>query len=111
MNFETTSIVCALEIFRRKTKRLRRKYWVHPIYCDRLLKGKFYTLFHTLRNYPDKFFNYFRMSKESFDELLSYIKDDISYQNTNMRLSIPPEKRLKYFSPQIFFNIYIAVVR
>nr|CAH7758713.1 unnamed protein product [Callosobruchus chinensis]CAH7769699.1 unnamed protein product [Callosobruchus chinensis] len=34
------------------------------------------------------------MSKESFDELLSYIKDDISYQNTNMRLSIPPEERL-----------------
>nr|CAH7718263.1 unnamed protein product [Callosobruchus chinensis] len=94
MNFETTSNVCALEIFRRKKKRLRRKYWTHPIYCDRLLKGKFYTLFHTLRNSPDKFLNYFRMSKESFDELLSYTKDDISYEITNMRLSIPSEERL-----------------
>nr|CAI5859283.1 unnamed protein product [Callosobruchus analis] len=57
-----------------------------------LLKGKFYTQFHTLRNYRDKFFNYFRMSKESFDEVLSHIKDAILYQNTNMLLSIPKKK-------------------
>nr|CAI5844568.1 unnamed protein product [Callosobruchus analis] len=44
MAFETTSIVCTLEIFRRKKKRHRRKYWVYPIYCDRLLKGKFYVV-------------------------------------------------------------------
>nr|CAH7730214.1 unnamed protein product [Callosobruchus chinensis] len=62
------------------------------------MKGKFYTLFHTLRNYPDKFLNYFRMSKEIFDELFSYIKDDFSYQNTNMRISIPPEEKLSVTS-------------
>nr|CAI5844569.1 unnamed protein product [Callosobruchus analis] len=48
------------------------------------------------------------MSKESFDELLSHIKGVISYQNTNMRLSIPPEERvrvtLKYLATGISFS-------
>ncbi|PNF25675.1 hypothetical protein B7P43_G00639, partial [Cryptotermes secundus] len=52
----------------------KREYWVHPIYSERLLKGKFYTLYHELRQYPSEFFDYCRMSVHSFDELLLLLK-------------------------------------
>jgi len=51
-------------------------------------------MFEELRSYPEKFFGYFRMSVTSFDELITFLEPAISYQNTNMRLAIPPEERL-----------------
>ncbi|KAE9522680.1 hypothetical protein AGLY_016902 [Aphis glycines] len=39
-----------------------RRYWVHPFTDSRLLRGHFSTSFEDLRNNPDKFYNYFRMS-------------------------------------------------
>ncbi|KAJ8893014.1 hypothetical protein PR048_005595 [Dryococelus australis] len=41
-----------------------------------------------------KFHNYFRMSKNSFDELLSLLKTNIGKADTNMKKSIPAEERL-----------------
>jgi hypothetical protein len=87
-----TTVVCALLLrFRKKRK---REYWVHPIYSERLLKGKFYTLYHELRQYSSNFFNYCRMSVDSFDELLHLLKPHILYKNTKWRLALPPEERL-----------------
>lgn len=40
------------------------------------------------------FFYYFRISIISFDELLSYIENDIIRQDTNMRKAIQPEAKL-----------------
>jgi hypothetical protein len=34
------------------------------------------------------------MSSSSFDELLFMIRPNITYQNTVMRMSVPPEERL-----------------
>ncbi|KDR14337.1 hypothetical protein L798_11430, partial [Zootermopsis nevadensis] len=75
-------------------KRRKRNYWVHPLYSERLFKGKFHTMYETLRNYPAKFFSYFRMSTQSFDELLLLLRPSITYQDTDMRLAISPEERL-----------------
>ncbi|KAB0803058.1 hypothetical protein PPYR_00028 [Photinus pyralis] len=61
----------------RERKRRKRKYWVHPILRDRLTHGQFITLYPKLRQYEPKFFNYFRMSKKSFDELLELIQENI----------------------------------
>lgn len=47
-----------------------------------------------LRNFPDRFFSYFRMLPETFDKLLTIIKNDISKQVTFMRQPILPELRL-----------------
>jgi hypothetical protein len=69
-----------------------QEYWVHPIYSERLLKGKCYTLYHELRKYPSTFFNYCRMSVDSFDELLPLLKSHIFYKNTRWRLAVPPEE-------------------
>ncbi|KAJ8911443.1 hypothetical protein NQ315_008329 [Exocentrus adspersus] len=46
-----------------------------------------------LRKDEKRFYIYFRMSIESFDEILNLIKDDIRKYNTNFRESISPEER------------------
>lgn len=93
MDFMETAVVCALIIRHRKNQR-KRKYWVHPLISERMNKGKFTLMFEELRSYPEKFFGYFRMSVTSFDEQITSLKPGITYQNTNMRLGISPEKRL-----------------
>ena len=55
MDLLEVAAVCAL-LIKRKKKRVRRKYWVHPIISERLSCGSFYSLFTQLKEYPDKFF-------------------------------------------------------
>lgn len=77
-----------------KTKPKNRKHWVHPINSERHTSGHYVQLYKKLRQDPVQFFNYFRMSISSFDELLSCIECDIQRQNTNMRSAIRPEEML-----------------
>jgi hypothetical protein len=60
-----------------------RRFWVHPLVSSRLLKGAFASLYVDLSNDETTFFNYFRMSKRSFDELAGRIGDSIRSQDTN----------------------------
>lgn len=86
----------SLLLYRRRAKRRQknRQIWVHPINERREDVGAFYTLFPDLRNDEDKFFNYFRMSIASFDELHIRLKSKIQRQNTTMRNSIQPVEML-----------------
>ena len=93
MDFDETACICAL-LLRFQKKRRERKYWVHPIVSRRLFDGQFYKLFMCLREHRKKFFNYFRMSVNSFDTLLRLIGHRITYSNMNMLLAVPPEERL-----------------
>ncbi|KAB0805168.1 hypothetical protein PPYR_02138, partial [Photinus pyralis] len=56
--------------------------------------GAFVSLFQDLRGDEKKFFNYFRMSTSSFDELEGKLHDSIKSQDTRCRLSIPPIEML-----------------
>lgn len=80
--------------YRRKKRRRDRLHWVHPINERREQVGLFYTLFEDLRNDESKFFNYFRMSIASFDELHRRLKDVLQRQNTKMRNCIQPVEML-----------------
>lgn len=94
MNFNEEALLLLLLERRRQKKRKKRKFWVHPIVEDRVKFGQYQTLYHKLRNYPDKFFQFLRMSVNSFDELLHTIGPIISKSNTIMRRSISSEERL-----------------
>lgn len=63
----------ALSILVLRIRKKKRKYWVHPIYSERFIKGKFHTLYSDLRGHPKKFFQYFRMNVPTFDNLLKLI--------------------------------------
>lgn len=82
-------------LYRRiKRRRIKRKWWIHPINQSREHSGTFYTLFEELRRDGTKFFNFFRMSIESFDELHEKMKNKIQRQNTKMRNCIQSRERL-----------------
>jgi len=91
MNFVESVAVCAL-LLRIRAKR-RKRVWVHPLVSQRLLKGQFHKLYEDLLINPQNFFGYFRMTFSSFDKLLSMIRPKITYRNTVMRASVPPEER------------------
>ena len=88
-------------------RKFRRKYWIHPILRDRSLHGMYFTLFPELRNNPGKFYNYFRMSIENFDYLVSKLKPKIKKRNTLMRSSVSAEERLVI---TLRYTVYINII-
>lgn len=56
--------------------------------------GVFSHLVQEIRQYPDKHHEYFRMTKYSFDHILSMIKDDLTKQDTVMRKALPADLKL-----------------
>lgn len=94
---EMLMALCTIKLLRKlrlRRKQQNRRYWVHPLNSVRLSLGQFYTTYHDLRKDNDKFFNYFRMSSNTFDELLRLLSPHIKGIDTNMRLSIPPNEKL-----------------
>ncbi|KAG8252174.1 hypothetical protein J6590_064205, partial [Homalodisca vitripennis] len=67
-----------------------RKHWVHPINEKRDVKS----LISELQSFPEKFYNYCRMSVKRFEELLDIVQDHITKKDTNCRKSITAEERL-----------------
>ncbi|CAL4066116.1 unnamed protein product, partial [Meganyctiphanes norvegica] len=79
---------------RQRKRRRRKRYWVHPLNAARIDVGQYHTIMNELKADGDKFFNYFRMSHNSFKELLELLEPHIKKKDTNMRRSIAPEERL-----------------
>ena len=83
-------MICKNFFFFRRKKRK----WVHEINVERKDFGEFHTLMPELRQDEKRFYIYFRMSSECFDEILSLIKEDITKMDTNYREAISAEERL-----------------
>lgn len=81
-------------IWRRRKRNQKKRVWVQPINSERQKHGAYYVLYPELRQNPREFFNYFKMSISTFDELLSLLKDKIRKADTNMRLCISATERL-----------------
>ncbi|XP_029345677.1 protein ALP1-like [Acyrthosiphon pisum] len=89
--------VCLWAVHRRMRRRRQmreRKYWVHPILKTRLSHSLYVTLYPKLREHDEKFFNYFRMSIKSFDDLLEIIKDSLEADENAIRYCISPQEKL-----------------
>lgn len=90
-----TCALIALCVVRRRRRRKRiRGHWIHPIVLDRPITGKFVLFHNKLKQYPEKFFDYYRMSVASFDYLVSIIKGGLEKTNTLMRDSVSVEEKL-----------------
>jgi len=55
---------------------------------ERNILGSFNTLMCQLRQDETKFFNYFRMSIPTFDDLLRRVEINLTRQDTNMKASV-----------------------
>lgn len=62
-----------LLLLRKKKRKRNRTMHVHPLLVERSSKGLYHTLYGDLRQDNKMFFQYFRMSKDSFDELLEIL--------------------------------------
>ena len=85
--------IAAYSLIIKKKGVTNRRFWVHPIVNQRLLRGTFVTLYSELREHPRKFFNYFRMSTTTFDELYVKLEHNLTHLNV-IRLSISATERL-----------------
>ena len=86
------SLLCEEEDEEDRTK--TRKLWIHSINQKRPFLGEFHHLFPDLEEDPRKFFQYFRISRLKFYELLDIIRSDILYKNTKFHKAVSPEERL-----------------
>ena len=71
-----------------------RRYWVHPIHSSREHDMRFQVFYDNLKKYPEKFFDYYRMSIFSFEELLEKVRPNLTKEITHLRNPISPEERL-----------------
>ncbi|KYN27949.1 hypothetical protein ALC57_02648 [Trachymyrmex cornetzi] len=81
----------------KNAKKQKRKCWVRPIFRleRRRLQGASDNLVREMQlNDPDKYFNYFRMSSETFRRLLALVGPLITKQEY-IREPIPPRTRLE----------------
>lgn len=84
-------------IKKRDQKKYKRQYWVRPIFTEerRLKQGASDNLVREMECMDkEKYFNYFRMSLETFEKLLSIIEPYITKQ-TVVRIPIPARTRLQ----------------
>lgn len=72
----------------------RKKLWVHDILKKRKLEGEFVTLYKGLVDDETKFFQYFRMTKHTFQYILDNISPYLTKQNTTFREAISSLEKL-----------------
>lgn len=73
-----------------------RKHWVHPILKNRFSTSLYLTLYPSLRNYKPNFFNYFRESNQSVNNLLEQNKEGIMADQNAFRYCISPKEKLSW---------------
>ncbi|KAI4466169.1 hypothetical protein MML48_3g00010618 [Holotrichia oblita] len=72
----------------------KKREWVHKINLDPNKFGKYHTFMPQLQEDEKRFYIYFRMPSECFEEILCSTKEDISKQITNYRVPVSVEERL-----------------
>lgn len=95
-NEEDVVIACGVYLVleeKRRKKRVKR-YWIHNLFRARDEEGEFNTIFSRLKEDPEKFISYFRMSYLKFNELHLLLQSRIQKKNTRLRNSIPTLERL-----------------
>ena len=87
----TIAPLLLLARLRRKGGRKRSLHWVHPLNQHRH-QGDFHHLVAELRLDSQHHHQYFRMSAEQMDELLSFIGPELTRQSTYYRAAIEPKQ-------------------
>lgn len=72
----------------------KRRKWVHEINIRRKELGEYHRLVQELKEHPDRFHMYFRMTEDEFNFLHDLIKAEIEKQDTQFREAIGTKERL-----------------
>jgi len=83
-----------IKILEAEHRRLHR-FWVRPILKTRQTHGNWEHLIQELRLYDyETYFNFMRMTPQTFEEILSLVGSQLMRQTTNFREPICAEARL-----------------
>jgi hypothetical protein len=64
----------------------RRRRWIHQVWESRT-DGEYFKLCKILREFPDKFRQYYTINMNTFDYILDSVKDDLQgYSNFRRRI-------------------------
>ena len=74
-------------------QRRQHRFWVHEIIQRRLDQGAYHNLVRELAMDPTKFHDYFRMSAEELETVLSYVGPHLQ-RITKARKPLTPKERL-----------------
>ena len=77
-----------------ETDARERRWWVHDTLRKREQLGEFHHLIRELEEDDERFFQYFRMRPQVFNELLDMIREEITVEETTFRKSIGAKERL-----------------
>lgn len=88
-----TEIVCLdIDVYNRRKEKIER-VWVTPFYEDYLNEWDFQRWYPNIRLNPNKFFEYYRMSVKTFDELTNLLKERL-LKKTIIREPISVQERI-----------------
>jgi hypothetical protein len=63
----------------------RRRFWMHPYWRENSHEHDAYKIFKELNLYPERFHSFYRISKSSFDLLVTKVAPVIRKKYTNFR--------------------------
>lgn len=77
-----------------KSLKRNKRFQVHPITAERKYYGEFQHLHNSLLEFPEKFKEYYRMSRETFEYILKEISSTITKKTRNKKIPIDAAERL-----------------
>ena len=96
-NSELAIIAVALEEEHDRWKRknmIRRRTWVDSAWKKGAIEGEYFTLLPHLMDNEMKFYEYFRMTRATFQQLFLKIEGSLKKRDTYWRLAITGKERL-----------------
>lgn len=94
-NSDLAIVAIALEEEEKtRSKKLKKKIWVHNAWKSRSVEGEFITLYPHLMDDERKFYEYFRMTQKTFHDLLTQVENYLKKKDTFWRPAIEPKQRL-----------------
>lgn len=92
---EDEEILLFLLLLRRRRRRINRTIWTRRWIMRRQGQGAYANLIRELNaEDPEKFRQYHRLDRQSFEQVLVFVSLLISKQDTTMRFAISPRERL-----------------
>ena len=94
---EDDTIVLIAAVIARRRRRKRKRLWIHPYLRYNADTHSTFIVSQQLQMHPQKFQNFYRMEKETFNKLVGLMKPLMQFEDTNFRRAITVEERLLIF--------------
>ncbi|KAF2902871.1 hypothetical protein ILUMI_03313 [Ignelater luminosus] len=93
MSSDEDEVVLFYNYIRRRRRRTRKQFWIYP-YIETNVNRRLFIAAQELSEDEAKFQTFYRMRKQTLQELVEIVSPLIQRQNTDMRESVSAEERI-----------------